>query len=94
MEWLWIAGFVLLIAGVLIFLPLLGRNNSSSRSTRKSVVQNSQKDPVKGGFDETSSRTGGSRIHRERDEMLEGVRNLARDNPKKVASMVRDWMKE
>lgn len=30
----------------------------------------------------------------EREEMLEGVKNLAESNPEKVAGLIRDWMNE
>ncbi|HBS04917.1 MAG TPA: hypothetical protein DEA96_08135 [Leptospiraceae bacterium] len=87
MEWLWISAIVLLVAGLLIFLPLLGGRRTEAR---KPPVRN--REPLTD--DRASSQEDGDRHARERDEMLDGVRNLARDDPKKVASMVRHWMKE
>ncbi len=86
MDWLWISAIVLLVAGMIIFLPLLGRREGTSgrRKAESSSVPS----------DSASSEPTPRVDDRDRDEMLDGVRNLARDNPKKVASMVRHWMKE
>ena len=89
---------MLLIAGLLLFLPLLrGRSESPSRKRARTdrARDRGSVSPAEAGPGEESSVQGSARIdEKDRDEMLDGVRNLARDNPKKVASMVRHWMKE
>lgn len=87
MDWLWISAIVLFVAGLIVFLPLLSR---SHKTEPRKPVENRNATNLPSTTEGSSARVD----NRDRDEMLDGVRNLARDNPKKVASMVRHWMKE
>lgn len=96
MDWLWIVAAVLALTGLALF-PWLGRSAKKTepkrgRTKSTSMAEKEISPATPGSTEETVSNR---KIDpRDRDEMLDGVRNLARDNPKKVASVVRHWMKE
>lgn len=108
MQWLWIVAIVLLLAGLLLFFPLVhyrqshpGKKDDAGSKKKASGAGPKRSKSASREADTTETNPSKGTIssaqrfnEKERDEMLDGVRNLARDNPKKVASMVRHWMKE
>lgn len=89
----------LALIGILLVSRLVDRMQKPAGSAKK-----------KPRSSKAGSATGGSKVQlknapqdirpgaplsaEERDAMLDGVKNLARENPKKVAGLLRNWMEE
>lgn len=83
--WL-IVGIVVL---ALLTLPFLFASRSSPAKSTKS-----SKNP-KGSTNKIRTVPTNEKLTRdERNDMLGSVKNLAKENPSQVASLLRDWMKE
>lgn len=77
-----------LILGSLLFLRRPGRQKKDPSESQAPPVQQEKKNP------NAKPRAPRELTGEERDQMLDGMRALARENPERVAGVVRKWMKE
>lgn len=99
-------GATLCVSLLLFWILRLGQNNNTrthknSRRASRSAAATQPGSPA--GKAQTaqlvgpgsSSRVEGKKLSpAERQEMLEGVKNLAESNPEKVAGLIRNWMSQ
>lgn len=91
LQWLLLILPVILIA-ILMLSRLFVTDKKPRKKSRKSTGKPASKVELRQPA--SDSRPGTPLSAEEREAMLDGVKNLARENPKKIAGLIRNWMQD